>query len=151
MTRRLPADIGTDLKAWLAHREMTEQELADAVNAKFQPRHKVSQPWVSRICNGKFKRYRGQVELVLRYADIPIASDRPIDPLSRAIIDDALEEVWDGSEGGAKAIAQVLRLIGKLALRRGEKADHARTERHRGGHDSKVERARGRNMLGSGG
>jgi hypothetical protein len=94
---------------------MTEQQLADAVNAGDPGRRQVSQSWISRVCVGDFKRIAGQTARVLRYANIPVDDERPSDPGADSIIGEALNEVWDGSIEGARAIARLLKGAAALA------------------------------------
>jgi hypothetical protein len=109
MTRRKSIDIGTDLRAWLVQNAMTEQEFADAVNSANPGRRKVGQPWVSRVCNGHFRRLSGNTAVILQYANIETDYANSSHPDGHAVIDAALDNVWDGSLEGAKVIARLLR------------------------------------------
>lgn len=100
--------IGGRLRAWLRHQGLTESGLADAINAGRAGLPQVSQSWISRICNGEFKRLSGQAKVILRYANIPTdGPERPAD--GATVIDEAIREVWDGSDEGAQLIARLLR------------------------------------------
>lgn len=109
MTRRRSIDIGAALRAWLVQHAMTEQEFADAVNSANPGRRKVSQPWVSRVCNGHFRRLSGNTAAILQYANIEVEHTNSPHPKGHAVIDAALDDVWDGSLEGAKVIARLLR------------------------------------------
>lgn len=109
MTRIDSQRIGRELKEWLERNGMTERSLAQEINRSNPSKRRLSQSWVSRICNGEFKRVAGQAEVVLKYADIRI-SLLPDNPSKAAdVIDEAVREVWDGSERGAQLIANLLR------------------------------------------
>jgi hypothetical protein len=114
MEKRTPAEAGRDLRAWLAVRNWTEEDLARALSSA-DGFPAVSQSWISRICTGEFKRFSGKTAAVLRYADIRVEYARPHDVQGERIIGAAVAEVWDGSVGGAKALARVLRSAAALA------------------------------------
>lgn len=118
MTRRSSFDIGEDLRHWLAEHGLTGQQLSDAINTEKQKKDWVSQSWVSRICNGQFKRASRQVSIVLEYANIPFCFEKIADPAGREAIEEAIDEVWDGSAENARHIAKLLRSAGALVTRR---------------------------------
>lgn len=117
MTRRSPTEIGNDLREWLSVNRITGQRLADAINSEKPIDSYVTQSWISRICNGRFKRNSRQVEAVLTYTGIPIEKNIVRDPEGLSIIEAAVGEIWDGSTDSARAIARVLRSAGAFALR----------------------------------
>lgn len=114
MRSKTPAEAGRDLRAWLAARNWTEEDLSRALSST-NGFPKVSQSWISRICTGQFKRFSGKTIEVMRYADIRIDYSRPHDVQGECIINAAVAEVWDGSVSGAKALARVLRSAAALA------------------------------------
>ena len=123
MTRRDPCEIGEDLQRWLAERNMTEQQLSDEINKGKSDNYWISQSWISRICNGQFKRASRQVMIVLRHANIPFSTNEKIDPSGWKTIEEAINEVWDGSAGNARAIARLLRSAGSLRASRSQRGD----------------------------
>ena len=116
--RRAPSDIGSELSAWMITRNLTEQRLADAVNAEF-PELRVSQSWISRIVTGKFRRVSAKVGCVLRHAGIRVEVADSHSRDGEEIIANAIKEAWDGSLDGAQALA--LMLQGAAELRRSAK------------------------------
>ena len=117
--RQKPSEIGRELGAWMTECGLTGQRLADALN-QANPTLNVSQSWISRIVNGEFKRLSGKVELVLLHAGIRVEAERSHSHAGEEIIAKAIEEVWDGSLDGARAVALILR--GAADLRRSAKA-----------------------------
>jgi hypothetical protein len=114
MGKRAPVDVGSELRAWLDLRGWTEDDLAQALAARTDYPH-VSQSWISRICTGDFKRFSGKTGAVLKYANIRVDNERARDVQGERIIGAAVAEAWDGSVGGAKALARVLRSAAALA------------------------------------
>ena len=115
---RAPSEIGCELSSWMIARDLTEQRLADAVNAQF-PELRVSQSWISRIVTGKFRRVSAKVGCVLRHAGIRVDIADSHSPDGEEIIAKAIKEAWDGSLDGAQALA--LMLQGAAELRRSAK------------------------------
>ncbi|MCT4475012.1 hypothetical protein [Bosea spartocytisi] len=104
---------------------MTEQQLCDEINRRKLAKDRVSQSWISRICNGGFKRPSRQVLVVLEYVNIPFYDGITKSLTGRQTIERAIEDVWDGSAKSARAIAQLLRSAGALVrqpTRQGGKA-----------------------------
>jgi hypothetical protein len=114
MNMRTSQAIGLELREWLKARALTESELSALIRAK-NPNDKVSQSWISRICNGDFVRLSGKTRIVLDYADIRIDKSFGIDPKGEQIIQAAVSDVWDGSLRAAQALAGILRSAGRLA------------------------------------
>lgn len=119
MTRIDSQRIGRELKEWLERNDMTEQALAQEINRGRTAKRRLSQSWVSRICSGKFKRVAGQTEVVLKYAGIRVSLSPEDSSKAADLINEAVREVWDGSESGAELIANLLRSAAALSGRRG--------------------------------
>lgn len=120
MTRRSPYEIGEDLRRWLADNDMTEQQLTDQINKGRLKKDWISQSWISRICSGRFKRASRQVSVVLGYKNILFYTEKVIDPAGWKAIEEAIDEVWDGSAENARVIARLLRTAGSLHARRSQ-------------------------------
>ena len=100
--------------ALYAYKAMTEEGLSVAIQAD-NPKLRVSQSWISRICCGDFKRLSGKTGIVLRYANIRIEDELPRDERGKEIIDAAVSEVWDGSVASAKALARMIHSAAALS------------------------------------
>lgn len=109
-----PSQIAAEFDAWLRASGLTEAELAKKILLKTGG-YGVSQSWISRIRAGHFCRLSRKVLIVLDYANIRTsfeADDR--DAEGKRLLDDALDEVWDGSLLTAKALALLLRSAGRI-------------------------------------
>lgn len=110
-----PAQIGEELDAWLVSRSLTEAELSRALGLASPAVH-VSQSWISRIRSGRFTRLSRKTKAVLDYASIRVSSF----PAARSsegerLLNDALDEAWDGSLATAKVLASLLRSAARLS------------------------------------
>ena len=112
---RAPQDLGEDLARWMADRGLTQHAFCGLLR-EHSPPVIVSQPWLSRILKGDFRRTSGKVGQVLAYANIGASSDRARDSGGEKLIAAAIEVVWDGTAGGARAVARIL--LGAAELRR---------------------------------
>lgn len=126
MARRPPHEVGEDLRQWLADRGMTEKQLSDAINHGRPIKDWVSQSWISRMCSGRFKRESRQVLAVLSYTNIPFYSAKVVNPVGLEVIEEALDEVWDGSTENARIIARLLRSAGALGTRQSHEGGNVR-------------------------
>jgi len=107
---RPPYEIAKELAAFLAEYNGTQRELADNAG--------VSQSTISRS-RSFHGRSRVSTELkdLCTYAGIEIEVLVPAsscDPRENALLMDALREVWDGSDGNAKALAKVIKSLKPL-------------------------------------
>jgi transcriptional regulator with XRE-family HTH domain len=112
MRIRDPDRIGAELRAWLVKNRLTEAALAARIRAENKGLS-VTQSWLSRIMAGKFRRLTPTIRAVIGYTDIPITEEARRDRDGKAIIDDAVSSVWNGSRNQAELIA---RLIGVAAV-----------------------------------
>src|SRR5690349_10381527 len=105
--------IGQELREWMASRGLTEAGLARGLSKNAEG-VRVSQSWISRICTGEFKRLSGKTGRVLRYANIRIPSS-DVDEEGTKILAAAVDDAWDGTLQGARALAGLLRGAAALA------------------------------------
>jgi hypothetical protein len=121
MRMRDPQHVGADLKIWMAGKRLSEAELA----LKISNENKgiaITQSWLSRIINGKFRRLTPKVRRVADYADIPVFEKGDPDPdsVGSKIIGRAVDRAWDGSVSHANLIARLIKVAEELRL-----SDHA--------------------------
>ncbi len=107
---RNPTEIGRDLATWKRKRQLTESYIAHATS--------ISQPWVSRILNGKFKRLTPAVQRLCEYADIDIEYQVVRSVKGFARLSNALDAVWDGTDVDARRIEKLLRAVSQIRNRR---------------------------------
>lgn len=106
---RNPKAVGADLHAWMARQGVSEIELARAVSASSDGLT-VTQSWVSRIAQGKFRRFTARVQSIAAYADIPIEDQSRRDADGSIVIRRAVSEVWNGSLSHANLIARLIKV-----------------------------------------
>lgn len=104
MTR--PKEIARRLQVWMDKVNITQSQLAERTG--------LSQPWVSRIVRGDFKRVTEPVHILCKYAGIDIKKTQKPDPEGVKEIMDGVYEVWDGSIKGAREIKNLLITISKI-------------------------------------
>lgn len=96
-------EIARQFKKYLDDNRITEQTVADATD--------IDQSYISRIKNGKFKIVTDKVKRVCEYASIDLESARKNSSAEKDILTSAIDEVWDGTEKQAKALAKVIRSL----------------------------------------
>lgn len=115
MITRKPQALAAELDSFLSERGLSEKALAIAVSKENQG-IEVSQPWISRLRNGEFKRITTKARAVFAYANIPVVTHKgEISDEGRLLIEKALSDVWDGSTAEAAALADVIRACSKFA------------------------------------
>lgn len=107
--------MGAELRAWLVKKKMTEAAFAARIRAENKGLN-VTQSWLSRIAAGKFRRLTPTVRAVLAYADIPVAEEARVDRDGKAMIEDAVTSVWNGSRGQAKLIAKLISVAAVVVI-----------------------------------
>ncbi|MGZ3857875.1 MAG: helix-turn-helix domain-containing protein [Bacteriovorax sp.] len=107
-TIKSPAVIAKKLKAEFDRRGENQDSIA--INTG------IDQSQISRILNGKFKKAQGRnVEKICKYANISLKNlEMPPDPSKNKVLMTAIEQIWDGSDKHAEAIAEVLRALKKI-------------------------------------
>lgn len=90
-------------------------------NAEISRISGVHQSQVGRICNGQFKTFSFNVVQICKVLDValprealPIAAEDP----SWAEVQSSMKELWDETPEGAKAIAQMIKAVAKVASKR---------------------------------
>ena len=101
-----PKEISHQLQVWMEKVNITQSQLAE--------RSGVSQPWVSRIVRGDFKRITEPVQALCKYADIDIKRRRLEDPEAVQEIWDGINEIWDGSRQSAQDIKKLLITVSRM-------------------------------------
>jgi transcriptional regulator with XRE-family HTH domain len=109
MRMRQPREIGTDLQQWLNRQGLSEADLALKLSKEIKGLS-ISQSWVSRILNGRFRRLTPTIRRVAAYANIPVTRASPPDTKGAELIDKAVTEVWNGSLTHANVIARLIRV-----------------------------------------
>jgi transcriptional regulator with XRE-family HTH domain len=109
MRMRDPNRIGEDLRAWMQQHDLTEEAVARKFSRKGSHLG-ISQSWVSRIANGRFRRLTPRVRQIAIYANIPVEEASRQDRTGASLIKDAVAEVWDGSLDHANVIARLIRV-----------------------------------------
>lgn len=103
-------EIGRDLATWKRKRHLTEIYIAHATS--------ISQPWVSRILNGEFRRLTPAFQRLCEYADIDIEYQSVKSAEGFARLSNALDAVWDGTDVDARRIEKLLRAVSQIRNRR---------------------------------
>jgi hypothetical protein len=75
----------------------------------------ISQSWVSRIANGRFRRLTPRVRQITAYAKIPVEESTQRDRAGASLIKDTVAEVWDGSLDHANLIVRLIRVARRLS------------------------------------
>lgn len=114
-TMLTPDEAGNALARWMRTQGLTEQELVRRLAAR-KPPLLVSQSWINRVKDGRFRRFSGKTGAILKHANIRINVVSA--SAARTIIDDAIDDVWDGSLAGATALADLLRNAVRVGSRR---------------------------------
>lgn len=99
--RRLIESLRKALRA----KSVTQMELSAALS--------VSQSQISRVLAGKFKRYAGNARRICDYVDVKLEARNPqkgLDPR----LEEALTELWDGTDRQADALVRLLRAVNAL-------------------------------------
>lgn len=122
---RDPRQVGADLKAWMAGKRLSEVDFVVKI-AKENKEIGITQSWLSRIINGKFRRFTAKVLSVANYADIPVFEKGEPDPVGSKIIDRAVVRVWNGTVPHANLIARLIKVAEELPL-----SDEARVSMQR--------------------
>lgn len=85
----------------------------------------VHQSQVGRICAGQFKTYSFNVVQICKVLDVPlprattaVADEDP----AWAKVQSSIRELWDETPEGARAIAQMIEAVAKVASNKSEKA-----------------------------
>jgi hypothetical protein len=110
MQMREPREIGADLRRWLDRHQLTEVAFASRITADISG-FCISQPWLSRILRGQFRRLTPRIRQVAKYADIRVKAGRPEgDKDGAELIQKAVREVWNGSLSHADVIVRLIRV-----------------------------------------
>lgn len=107
MRMRAPTLIASDLREWMEVRGYTELELVEKLASR-KDGLTISQPWISRILSGKFRRAGRAVREVAAYASIPIYEKNSADPAGAKVIERAIKSCWNGSRAHADLIAKLI-------------------------------------------
>jgi len=75
----------------------------------------ISQPWLSRIVAGKFRRPTRVVRFLADYASIRLFDDGEKDAEGSKLIAQTVAEVWNGSRPHADLIAKLIRIAKGIA------------------------------------
>lgn len=109
MIRRDSRYLGRELTAYLERNQLSQEGFVREFNKENQS-PMISQPWLSRVLNGKVKRLTPRVIDVMSYANIPVYKQEVDgEDEGRLLIEQALSEVWDGSANDALGISEILR------------------------------------------
>ncbi len=97
-------EIAKQFNKYIRDNNIIEQTVANATNT--------SQSFVSRIRTGNFKRITENVKKVCEYASIDLDSiKKESNPAENTDIMKAIDDVWDGTDKKAKALARVIRSL----------------------------------------
>jgi transcriptional regulator with XRE-family HTH domain len=107
MRMRKPEEIGRDLQRFMARHALTEREMAE--RASLRNGVVLSQPWVSRISRGKFKRPTDRLRCLAAFAKIAIFEKGSVSELGEKRIRQALKTSWNGSLAQATVIANLIK------------------------------------------
>jgi hypothetical protein len=99
----------------MADRRLSEVELVLQISRENRE-ISITQSWLSRIINGKFRRATAKVQGVADYANIPIFEKGKPDPKGSKIIGRAVDRVWNGSVAHANLIARLIEVAEELPL-----------------------------------
>lgn len=79
----------------------------------------ITQPTLSKFLTGRTKTITPHIRRVLEYAEIEIKAGitDARNPADNAILHGALMRAWDGSDGHAKLLAEVIETIGPILSR----------------------------------
>jgi len=114
---RPPEDIFRDIRQYLSENPALQHVLAAHAG--------VHQSTISRIKAGKPRvRLSDGLLKICTYASIPIVAEIPAstpDPRENRHLMAALGEVWDGSNGHAKALAKLIRDLKRLSAHHGSR------------------------------
>lgn len=102
-------DIVKDLRAHYSAAGVSQTAYSEASG--------VHQSTVCRMLapNYQPRRLSQGLRKLCEYAEIEIYMHSPVDPRNSKDLMDALEYVWDGTERHSKALARVIRDLGKLS------------------------------------
>ncbi|WP_299165349.1 hypothetical protein [uncultured Tateyamaria sp.] len=100
------------------HELAQQRRLTELSNAEISRMSGVHQSQVGRICSGQFKTFSFNVvqickilEVGLPSTDVPTSGEDP----SWAQVQSSMRDLWDETPEGAKAIAQMIDAVAKLA------------------------------------
>src|SRR5215471_3678242 len=116
MRMRDPHEIGADLRAWLHGQGLSELELAQKISNEISALS-VSQPWLSRIIAGKFRRLTPTVRAICGYANIRIEEAAERDARGATLIEQAINDTWNGSLSHASVLARLIKVGKGLAAK----------------------------------
>lgn len=100
---------------------MQKHELSKLSNAEISRISGVHQSQVGRICNGQFKTFSFNVVQICKVLDVALPREAfPIaaEDRSWAEVQSSMKELWDETPEGAKAIAQMIKAVAKVASKR---------------------------------
>lgn len=101
-----------------------KRENSRLTNAEISRISGVHQSQVGRICAGQFKTYSFNVVQICKLLDVPLPRATAIvaeeDP-SWAKVQSSMRELWDETPDGARALAQMIEAVAKVASKKATK------------------------------
>lgn len=88
------------LRNTIETRQLRQQEIAEKLG--------VDQARVSRLLNGQFVRWGGDIKRLCELFDIELEPPKPVDASQNPILVSALNRNWDGSAEHAQLLARLI-------------------------------------------
>ncbi len=103
----LRIEVHKFITSGLANKIFTQQSLSIDIS--------VNQATISRYNNGQFYKVTCGLERLCKYANIETHEECTPDPEGSEILNQAINEAWDGTAGHARKLARAIKVIGAIS------------------------------------
>lgn len=106
--------LAIEISSYLADRNESQTHLSNRYKEYKGSETTITQPQLSKILSGKITRYSKHFDELCAFCGIDLFERIVENTIGRAVLEDCLAEVWDGSEKHARQLAKLLRQVGTL-------------------------------------